>query len=91
MKDYESIINKEVNNPKFPKFSSEVKKLKETEGGLNSMCELMEKYNQEAISKDKERHILEMLKDNLPESKICKYMDVTLEEISIMKEKANCR
>ncbi len=84
-------VKKEVNNPKFPKFSSEVKKLKETEGGLNSMCELMEKYNQEAISKDKERHILEMLKDNLPESKICKYMDVTLEEISAVKEKANCK
>ncbi len=27
-------VKKEVNNPKFPKFSSEVKKLKETEGGL---------------------------------------------------------
>ena len=35
---------KEVNNPKFPKFSKRVKELKTTEGGANAMCELMEKY-----------------------------------------------
>lgn len=35
---------KEVNNPKFPKFSKRVKELKTTEGGANAMCEVMEKY-----------------------------------------------
>ena len=35
---------KEVNNPKFPKFSKRVKELKTTEGGANAMCEVIEKY-----------------------------------------------
>lgn len=37
-------IQKDVNNPKFPVFSSRVNRFKNTEGGLHSMCELMERY-----------------------------------------------
>lgn len=44
-------LAKEVDNPKFPMLSNEVKRLKNTEGGLDSMCDLMEKYNQEAVDK----------------------------------------
>lgn len=40
-----------VDNPKFPELSSEVKRLKETKGGLDVMCDVMEKYNQEAVDK----------------------------------------
>ena len=40
-----------VDNPKFPELSNEVKRLKETEGGLDVMCDVMEKYNQEAVDK----------------------------------------
>ena len=39
---------KEVNNPKFPHLSNEVKFLKETEGGVVAMCDIMEKYIAEA-------------------------------------------
>lgn len=78
-------IQKEVNNPKFPKLSNEVRKLKETEGGLDSMCTLMEKYNQEAINKKNEASIIEMLKDNLPYEKICRYLNVSIDEILKVK------
>ena len=37
-------IQKDVNNPKFPVFSSRVNRFKNTEGGLHRMCELMERY-----------------------------------------------
>ena len=33
-----------VNNPKFPEFSAEVTRLKTTEGGAGSMCEVMRHY-----------------------------------------------
>lgn len=36
-------LRKEVKNEKFPALSREVSRLKETEGGVNSMCEVMEK------------------------------------------------
>lgn len=39
---------KEVNNPKFPALSGAVRRLKSTEGGVSEMCEIMEKYIEEA-------------------------------------------
>lgn len=38
---------KEVKNAKFPKLSSEVTRLKETEGGVQVVCEVMQQYIQE--------------------------------------------
>lgn len=40
---------KYVQNPKFPKLSSRVKMLKTTEGGASAVCEIMEKYQAEAV------------------------------------------
>ena len=45
------LTKKEVKNAKFPKLSAEVKRLKETEGGLNAVCEVMEKYENMAVQK----------------------------------------
>lgn len=42
-------MEKEVNNPKFPRLSEEVRRLKTTEGGASAVCEVMEKYKEEAI------------------------------------------
>lgn len=42
-------MEKEVNNPKFPALSSEVTRLKATEGGACAVCEVMEKYNKIAV------------------------------------------
>lgn len=39
---------REVNNPKFPKLSAEVTKLKTTEGGISTMCKVMEESNKRA-------------------------------------------
>ena len=37
-----------VDNPKFPEFSAEVKRIKETEGGNLSMCKIMQEYEDKA-------------------------------------------
>lgn len=46
------LTKKEVKNAKFPRLSAEVKRLKETEGGLNAVCEVMEKYENMAVKKN---------------------------------------
>ena len=40
-------LRKEVNNPRFPKLSNEVTRLKSTQGGVSAVCEVMEKYAKE--------------------------------------------
>ena len=42
-------VQQEVKNPKFPKLSAEVTKLKNTEGGVSTMCKVME----ESIKREK--------------------------------------
>lgn len=83
-------IKKEVNNPKFPRFSSEVRKLKETEGGLSTMCELMEKYNQEAVNKNQTTIIENMITEGLQYEQIARIVNVSVADIkdiaSRMKE-----
>ena len=44
---------KMVDNPKFPEFSAEVKRIKETEGGTLSMCKIMQEY--EDMARDEGR------------------------------------
>ena len=41
-------MQQEVHDPRFPKLSSRVYYLKEQEGGVSAMCEIMEKYMEEA-------------------------------------------
>lgn len=38
----ECFIQREINNSKFPELSAEVKRLKTTKGGVQSMCKVME-------------------------------------------------
>lgn len=42
-------VKKEVHNPKFPKLSEEVTRLKTTEGGIETMCAVIERSNKRAI------------------------------------------
>ena len=42
-------VKKEVKNPKFPALSAEVSRLKETEGGVQAVCEVMERYEKKAV------------------------------------------
>lgn len=78
-------MKKEVNNPKFPALSSEVKRLKSTEGGTLSMCEVMEKYEKiaadNAVKNERIKMIQEMLKNGFKKEIILK-MNFTEEEYS---------
>ena len=40
---------KEVKNPKFPKLSAEVTRLKTTEGGASAVCAIMQEYEEKAV------------------------------------------
>ncbi len=71
----------DVNNPKFPKLSSEVKRLKNTEGGLKSMCDLMQKYNQEAVDKKQREIIKNMIKEKLPFEQIARIVKISIEDV----------
>lgn len=46
-------LKKEVNHPKFPRLSNEVNRIKHTEGGVDVMCEVMQRY--ETIAKEEGR------------------------------------
>lgn len=50
---------KVVNNPKFPKLSNRVKMLKTTEGGASVVCEVMERYQAEAVKEGSIRTLVE--------------------------------
>ena len=54
-------MKKEVKNPKFPALSAEVSRLKETEGGAQSVCAVMERYERMAVKKDRIERIIIMI------------------------------
>ena len=61
---------KEVNNPKFPVFTSRMHKLKNEKGGLDIMCEVMQKYEQIAAKKARIEAIQNMIDLGLSKDKI---------------------
>lgn len=58
-------MKKEVNNPKFPALSSEVTRLKSTEGGARAVCEVMEKYEKIAVNEALKMEHIEKVKKML--------------------------
>ena len=74
-------MKKEVSSPKFPALSSEVKRLKDTEGGALAVCEIMEKYENIAVKKERIKMIQEMLKNGFEKDIILK-MNFTEDEYS---------
>lgn len=44
-------LKKEVDAPKFPEFSKQMKFLKHEKGGLDAVCDVMEKYEEIAAEK----------------------------------------
>ena len=54
-------MKKEVKNSKFPALSAEVSRLKETEGGAQSVCAVMERYERMAVKKEKIERIIVMI------------------------------
>lgn len=52
---------KEVKNEKFPHLSSEVQRLKTTEGGARAVCEVMEKYEKAAVKTERINAIINLI------------------------------
>lgn len=50
-----------VDNPKFPKLSDRMKLLKETQGGASAVCAVMERYEKQAVEKERISLIKKML------------------------------
>ena len=67
-------VKKEVKNPKFPALSAEVSRLKETEGGAQSVCEVMEIYENIAANKAVKnaniQKVIRMLEKKYPKEEI---------------------
>lgn len=70
-------MQKEVKNSKFPIFSNRVQYLKNDEGGLSVMCEVMEKYAKEYVEKEKDDDIRAALKKGIEIETICEVLRVT--------------
>ena len=73
------------NDLRFPKTSKQLKYLKETQEGVNSMCDLVQDFAKEYANQQVENRNVslakEMLTDNEPIAKIQKYSKLTLEKI----------
>ena len=63
---------KEVKNDNFPVLSSEVKRLKETEGGVQVVCEVMQKYENIAIQKERVEILQKMIQEKYSREAILK-------------------
>lgn len=78
-------LKKEVNHPSFPALSEEVKRIKTTQGGLWSMCELMEKYmdeaKQEGRIEERQEMFMSMLAGGRTAEEIAAFCNVPLEEV----------
>ncbi len=70
---------KEVKNPKFPMLSSEVKRLKETEGGVRAVCEVMQRYENMAVKEERMGKIRKMIQKGYSKKDILD-LDYTEEE-----------
>lgn len=69
------------NDKRFPNISKRLKFLKETQKGVNSMCDLVENYAQKQVENERISTAKDMLANNEPLSKILKYSKLTLEKI----------
>ena len=54
---------KEVKNARFPMLSSEVRRLKESEGGMQVMCEVMQRYEKMAAEAAKHEERMQAIKN----------------------------
>lgn len=61
---------KTVENPKFPVFTKRMRELKEEERGVNSMCEIMEKYTKEARTEANITAVQNMMKLGIADDQI---------------------
>lgn len=70
---------KEIKSEKFPALSGEVKRLKETEGGVHVVCEIMQMYENIAVQKDHISKIKKMIRKGYSKEDILE-LDYTEDE-----------
>lgn len=83
---------KYVDNSSFPNVTRRVKELKETEGGLGAVCEVMEKYMAEAAEKAAKKAAAETEKKTLIKTTLKNYLRFNAskeETISALMEDCN--
>ena len=56
-------LEKEVDNPNFPEFSKRMKFLKHEKGGLDAVCDVMERYEEIAAEKAEEKANIKAVKN----------------------------
>ena len=82
-------LQKEVNNEKFPELTRRMKYLKNEEGGMKSMCEVMERYIKQAI-KEVEEEAEKATKEAAEAKEACQRANITaiknMIEFNIIKE-----
>jgi len=79
-------MKKEVKNPKFPALSAEVARLKESEGGAQTMCDIMERYEKIAVRADRIERIERMIKKGYSKEDI---LDLGYSEEEFLDAKIN--
>lgn len=79
-------MKKEVKNPKFPALSAEVARLKESEGGAQTMCDIMERYEKIAVRADRIERIECMIKKGYSKEDI---LDLGYSEEEFLDAKIN--
>ena len=70
---------KDLNNPKFKAVTRRFKELKETEGGLNAMCKIMEDIVKEEKKEENIKRIAKMISKGYSKEEILE-LDYTEEE-----------
>lgn len=74
----------DVNNPKFPRLSAEVNKLKNTKGGISTMCEAIEKYGLQKTMKT----LFELVSEGeLSKEVAAKKLAITVDELLLRMQK----
>ena len=81
----------------YDKLADRVKFFKETEGGSNAMCKMMEEMRKdaaaeaaiEATKKTATENAINMLKDNIALEKVVQYSGLSLDEVKKIKEDNN--
>ena len=63
--------------------------LKNTEGGSNAMCKMMEDMRKEASQEKAIETAVNMLKDNLSLEKTAQYSGLSLDEVKKLKDENN--
>ncbi len=71
----------------FPILADRARYFKESEGGQEIMCKMMEDMRNEAIHQDRVNNAMKMLNDGLPYEIVSKYCSLTIEEVASLDGK----